>query len=48
MNSQGLYEYALYDKKTQSVEYVTDGLIKGREKTYEVHRDSTVIQLVQI
>lgn len=52
MNGQGLYEYVLYDKKAvypeKNVTYVTSGIIKGKKDTYEVHRDSTVIQLIKI
>ena len=51
-NSQGLYEYVLFDKTASypnhKAEYVTTGTVTGKENTYEVHRDSVAIELVKV
>ena len=51
-NAQGLYEYVLYDKTAEypkrKAEYVTSGTIRGKVNNYEVHMDSTVIELVKV
>ena len=51
-NSQGLYEYVLFDRNASypnhKAEYVTTGTVTGKENTYEVHRDSVAIELVKV
>lgn len=52
LNSQGLYEYVLFDKKAvypaKKATYVENGIVQGKQGEYEVHRDSTVIELVKM
>ncbi len=51
LNSQGLYEYVLYDKKAEypdrKAAYIESGIIQGNKGVYEVHRDSVAIELVK-
>ncbi len=48
-NSQGLYEYVLFDRTAKhKAVYVTTGTVAGKENTYEVHKDSVAIELVKV
>lgn len=51
-NTQGLYEYVMYDRTAEypkhKAEYITSGIVQGKVNSYEVHMDSEVIELVKV